>query len=83
MSDPYRDPARGPYVGGRTNMTVWALGTVMVLLLIGLGYWSMSRNGGTTSAANPPAVIATPAAVPGRPAPQPQDTTGQAPPTGR
>jgi hypothetical protein len=82
MSDPYRDPAHGPY-GGRSNMTVWALATVVVLLLIGLGYWGMNRNHGTTSAANPPAVIATPSAVPGRPAPAPQETTGQAAPPAR
>jgi hypothetical protein len=83
MSDPYRDPARGPYVRQRTNTTGWTLGILAVLLLIGAGFWAMNRGGGPTTAANPPAVIATPAPAPGRPAPPPQETTGQAAPPAR
>jgi hypothetical protein len=82
MSDPYRDPARDPYVGERSNTATWALGILAVLLLIGAGFWAMNRDGGTT-AANPPAVTASPSAAPGRPAPPPQETTGQAAPPAR
>jgi hypothetical protein len=83
MSDPYRDPARGPYVRERPNTVTWTLGILAVLLLIGAGFWAMNHGGGALNAANPPAVTASPSAAPGRPAPPPQETTGQAAPPAR
>jgi hypothetical protein len=83
MSEPYRDPARGPYVRERSNTTGWTLGILAILLLIGLAYWGMNHNSGATNAANTPPVTATPGAVPGRPAAPPQETTGQATPPAR
>jgi hypothetical protein len=82
MADPYRDPVRGPYIRERPNTIGWTVGILAVLLLIGAGFWAMNRDGGTT-AANPPAVTASPSAAPGRPAPPPQETTGQAAPPAR
>jgi hypothetical protein len=83
MSDPYRDLVRGPYARKRANTMGWTLGILAVLLLIGAGFWAMNRDGGTPNAANPPAVTASPSAAPGRPAPPPQETTGQAAPPAR
>jgi hypothetical protein len=81
MSDPYRDPARGPYVRERTNTMGWALGILAALFLIGLSYWGVNRNGGTTNTANRSTVPVQPAAIPGRASPPLQETTGQGAPS--
>jgi hypothetical protein len=64
-------------------MTGWALGILAVLLSVGVGYWASNLNGAATNSANPPAVLATPAAIPGRPHLAPQETTGEASPAAR
>jgi hypothetical protein len=78
MSDPYRDPARAPYVQ-ETNKTPWIAGGIAVALLLAFGLWAMDHRTPTTAAV-PPVVTAAPAPATGVPGPAPQETTGQTAP---
>ena len=53
MSEPYRDPARAPYVGDRKpNVMPWALAALAGAFILGLIFWGMSDR---TPVANAPA----------------------------
>jgi hypothetical protein len=68
---PHRNPPDSPSL----NAWLWAVGIgstlVVVAVVVGL------TTGGSQTAANPPAVIAMPSALPGVPPPAPQLTRGQ------
>ena len=84
MSEPYRDPARAPYITrDRSNNTMgWTLGALAAAAILGVVFYSMAgaRTDRTPTAANPPAVTVAPAPAARVPAPPPEETTGQVAP---
>ena len=57
MTEPYRDPARAPYVGDRKNNTLpWTMAALAGAAVLGLVIFGVTRDDDERTVGNPPAV---------------------------
>jgi hypothetical protein len=81
MSDPFRgppgtNPPRHFRQDYSSNAIGWTLGAIAAAVILGFAFFAAGSRSDRT-AANPPAVITTPAPAARVPAPPPETTTGQ------